>query len=117
MFNYPMNYSPATNYQSQYSAYQAQSQPINSLIRVTGIDGAKAYAMPPNSVAPLFDDQNDILYVKSTDGAGFPTIRVFKFSPIETPQPETRDYISRSEFEEFKASIKTYLKEGANNAE
>lgn len=46
---------------------------------VTGIDGAKAYQMPPNSVAALFDDANDIFYVKSTDGAGFPTIRVFDF--------------------------------------
>lgn len=40
------------------------------LIRVTGMEGAKAYQMPPNSVVPLFDADNDIMYVKSTDGAG-----------------------------------------------
>lgn len=40
------------------------------LIRVTGMDGAKAYQMPPNSVVPLFDADNDIMYVKSTDGDG-----------------------------------------------
>lgn len=57
----------------------AMQQPSNGLIRVTGIDGAKAYQMPPNSVAALFDDSYDIMYVKSTDGAGFPTIRVFDF--------------------------------------
>lgn len=57
----------------------AMQQPSNGLVRVTGIDGAKAYQMPPNSVTALFDDSYDIMYVKSTDGAGFPTIRVFDF--------------------------------------
>ena len=60
------------------------------LIRVTGMDGAKAYQMPPNSVVPLFDADNDIVYVKSTDGAGFPTIRAFAFQPIENPTPPTQ---------------------------
>lgn len=60
------------------------------LIRVTGMDGAKAYQMPPNSVVPLFDADNDIMYVKSTDGAGFPTIRAFAFQPIENPTPQAR---------------------------
>lgn len=53
------------------------------LIRVTGMDGAKAYQMPPNSVVPLFDADNDIMYVKSTDGTGFPTIRAFAFQAVE----------------------------------
>ena len=43
------------------------------------MDGAKAFQMPPNSVVALFDDSSDIFYVKSTDGAGFPTIRIFDF--------------------------------------
>lgn len=63
----------------QFNAQMPASQPSNGLIRVTGIDGAKAYQMPPNGVVALFDDANDIFYVKSTDGAGFPTIRVFDF--------------------------------------
>lgn len=68
------------------------------LIRVTGMDGAKAYQMPPNSVVPLFDADNDIMYVKSTDGAGFPTIRAFAFQPIENPTPQTQQYVTREEF-------------------
>lgn len=63
----------------QFNAQMASQQPVNGLTRVTGIDGAKAYQMPPNSVAALFDDSYDIMYVKSTDGAGFPTIRIFDF--------------------------------------
>lgn len=52
------------------------------LIRVTGLEGAKAYQMSANSVVPLFDANEDIMYIKSTDGAGFPTIRTFSFMPI-----------------------------------
>ena len=68
------------------------------LIRVTGMDGAKAYQMPPNSVVPLFDADNDIMYVKSTDGAGFPTIRAFAFQPVENPTPQAQQYVTREEF-------------------
>ena len=75
------------------------------LIRVTGIDGAKAYQMPPNSVVPLFDADNDIMYVKSTDGAGFPTIKTFSFSPYEVAQQTNNDYVTRAEFEELKGMI------------
>ena len=51
--------------------------------------------MPPNSVVPLFDADNDIMYVKSTDGAGFPTIRAFAFQPIENKPEPARQYVTR----------------------
>lgn len=83
------------------------------LIRVTGMEGAKAYQMPPNSVVPLFDADNDIMYVKSTDGAGFPTIRTFAFQPIENKQEPEQQYVTR---EEFDAAMK-HLREAIGNGE
>lgn len=84
-----------------------QQEPCQNLIRVNGIDGAKAYQMPANSTVALFDSNNDIMYVKSTDGAGFPSIRTFSFTETkeETKQAETTDYISRKEFEDFKKEL------------
>lgn len=82
------------------------------LIRVTGMDGAKAYQMPPNSVVPLFDADNDIMYVKSTDGAGFPTIRAFAFQPIENPTPQTQQYVTREEFNDTLAKLKEAISNG-----
>lgn len=110
MFN---NYNPMTNqfmmnsYQNQMNQMQNQYQPQNqSLIRVTGIDGAKAYPMQPNSVVPLFDNDNDIMYIKTTDGAGFPTIKAFSFAPYElTPSKNSNDFVTRAEFEELKGMI------------
>lgn len=69
-----------------YMQRMGWQQPM-SLTRVTGIDGARAYQMPPNSTAALFDGGQDLMYIKSTDGAGFPTIRIFAFRPVEeTPE-------------------------------
>lgn len=84
-----------------------QQEPQQSLIRVNGIDGAKAYQMPANSTVALFDNNEDIMYVKTTDGAGFPSVRSFKFVEMtqETKQSEKVDYISREEFEEFKKEL------------
>lgn len=49
-------------------------QPVHGFVYVTGIEGARAYPMPPNSEMPLFDSTSDTMFIKTTDGAGFPTI-------------------------------------------
>lgn len=95
-------YNPQMNNQQIFP----QEQPQN-LIRVNGIDGAKAYQMNANSTVALFDSNEDIMYIKNTDGAGFPSIRMFKFEEVNeiTKIEEKQDYISRKEFEEFKKEI------------
>lgn len=79
-----MAYNPALympqSYQTMYQQQQYQP-PINGLVSVTGIEGAKAYQLPPNSAMPLFDANSDVLYLKTTDAAGYPTIREFEFKP------------------------------------
>lgn len=85
---------------------QPQEQTQN-LIRVNGIEGAKAYQMPANSTVALFHSNDDIMYVKSTDGAGFPSIRTFAFTEVKEQNKPIQqvDYISREEFEEFKKEL------------
>ena len=99
--------------QMQQFQQRAQMQQGMQLIRVTGMDGAKAYQMPPNSVVPLFDADNDIMYVKSTDGAGFPTIRAFAFQPVEDKQEPEQQYVTR---DEFNTAMK-HLREAIGNGE
>lgn len=98
-FNYNI-----TEVKRMYNYYNNQQ-----LIRVTGLDGAKAYQMTPNSAVALFDGNEDIFYIKTTDGAGFPTIRAFKFEPIET-NTSSVEYVSRSEFEALRKEIREYGK-------
>lgn len=83
--------------------YGMFQQPVNCLISVSGIDGARSYQLPPGSSVPLFDANEDIMYVKTTDAGGYPTIRAFKFEEISTN--DKQDFITRKEFEELKEMI------------
>ena len=98
-----MGYSP----QSPQNMFSPQVEPAQNLIRVNGVDGAKAYQMPANSTVALFDANEDIMYIKTTDGAGFPAIMLFRFEELkqETAQEVKQDYISRQEFEDFKTEF------------
>lgn len=95
-------YNPQMNNQQIFPQEQTQN-----LIRVNGIDGAKTYQMPANSTVALFDCNEDIMYIKTTDGAGFPSIRTFNFAEITQNENSSgsQDYISRQEFEEFKKEL------------
>jgi hypothetical protein len=106
----PMNYG-GTGYPPpalmQTAPSQAPAAPVD-LIRVTGMEGARAYQMPPNSRAPLFDDTDDIVIFKTTDGAGFPSYRRARLAWIDDTQPAQPvnvDYVTRAEFEELKEAF------------
>lgn len=129
MYN-PYNYSPGINniginpYMTTQPLQNNNMQPAvasqsNELIRVTGVDGAKAYQMPPNSITALFDSSEDIFYVKSTDGAGFPTIKAYQFTEIQEQAKQNvqmTDYISREEFEQFKQEVMNNGKQSVSTA-
>lgn len=110
------NFNPYQNNISQNNNFSTQVQQ-NNLIRVTGIDGAKAYQMSPNSSVALFDSESDILYVKTTDGAGFPTIRTFRFEPIEDVPKAQDAYITRDEFDALKQEVEKYGKQFVQRTE
>lgn len=85
-----------------YMQRMGWQQPM-SLIRVTGIEGARVYQMPPNSTAALFDGGQDLMYIKSTDGAGFPTIRTFAFTAVEDVQ-ESR-YATKADLQALREEL------------
>ena len=78
---------------------------------VTGLDGAKAYLqkMPANSSAILMDNNENIFYSvkKDTNGMAFP-IAIGKFT-LETEQEQTASYVTKKDFEDFKAELKSLL--------
>lgn len=113
MYGNPSYYQPAWQqpsnpYTDRLAQMQMASQPQpvrDGLIRVTGMDGARAYQMPPNSAVALFDGSQDVFYVKTTDGAGFPTIRAYAFAPVQDQSQPQADYVTRAEFDELKEMI------------
>lgn len=62
---------------------QAQYQPPTQVTRVNGENGAKAYQLPPNSSILLLDESAPVVWLKTTDGAGYPTITPYDIKPVE----------------------------------
>lgn len=86
---------------NQYQMQPNAQQPVHGFVYVTGLEGAKAYPMPPNSEMPLFDSNGDVLYIKTTDGAGYPTITVCdckRREPVNVGN-QTAEYVTKDEFE------------------
>lgn len=100
--NYQYGYQQGMQ-QMPYSGYgQMNMQPVNGLVSVTGMDGAKAYQMPPNSKMPLFDESEDLLYLKTTDAAGYPTVKTFRFEPVEQRNGyQQGDFVTRQEYNDL----------------
>lgn len=97
-----MNYSNPYMY-GGFGGYDRPPQQTQQLIKVSGLDGAKAYALPANSSVALFHESENLMYVKTTDGAGFPTIRTFRFEEMQTAPQEAVDmsaYVTKAELEE-----------------
>ena len=92
-------YSPLPQYQStnpyapnygQNQALQTQIVPTTQIVKVNGENGARAYQMAQNSSVLLLDEAEPIVWVKTTDGAGFPTIVPYRIEKIEN-QPKQQE--------------------------
>lgn len=77
-------------------------------IQVAGIEGARNQIVQPGHTAWMMDNNSPVFYVKSVDGMGSATFKVFQFAEIapealnpaqnqkNTPNP---DYVTRAEFD------------------
>lgn len=66
------------------------------IIKVNGRGGADAYQMPPNAQALLLDETQPILWLKQTDGAGYPTVTAYDIKPHEeAPVPDMKSLEER----------------------
>ncbi len=74
----------------------------NSINWVQGIEGAKAFQLPPSSNVMMLDSENDgIFYIKVSDNVGMCNLRIFKFEEITAQQakPNMDEYVKKSELE------------------
>ena len=102
---YQPMYYPTQNQQQFQNQPQVQAPPINnSIIWVQGEAAAKSYPIAPNSSVPLWDSEANVIYIKSADMSGMPSIKVLDYTmrdvtartPEISPQSEfaTKDDIS-----------------------
>ena len=56
---------------------------VDLVMPVHGIEGAKSYQIGPNCRVPLFDDSEDIMYIKQVDANGYPlSLKAYRFEEI-----------------------------------
>lgn len=110
---YPL-YGAQNQMQMQQNPQMIQPQQSNSILWVQGEAGAKAWAVAPNQTVTLMDSENPVLYLKSADMSGVPSMRIFDLvernskpsaPSVTAPQIDMSNYITRKEFDEYKASM------------
>lgn len=120
--NFPVAYQPAQIYYPQmpaqsnaYSMNQGVSTPQptqnNSIIWVQGEAGAKSYLVAPNTTVQLWDSEEQVIYLKSADASGMPSMRVLDYTVREPNLPSNNividedKYISKNEYSTLERKI------------
>ena len=68
--------------------YQTPQQHTSTQVaRVTGESGARAYSLAPNSSVLLMDETAPIVWLKTTDSAGYPSLQPYSISPYNPEEP------------------------------
>jgi len=96
----------------QPQAYSPASILGPQLNKVHGLDGAKQFVTQANAMYALFDDDNDVMYIKVTDANNYPvSLKRYRFYEEEEPSPQAiPEYVTKTEFEEFKKMpVETYV--------
>lgn len=74
-------FNPYPQY-SQIPQNQPNSSPqqANGIIWVQGEGGAKSYLVAPNTTVQLWDSESQVIYLKSADSMGMPSMRVLDYT-------------------------------------
>lgn len=92
--------------------------PQNNPIWVQGEEGAKGYMVARNSSVVLWDSENPVIYLKSADENGVPSMRIFdlkermsfpKELPAGAPPVPNIEYITRGEFDALRDKLNELL--------
>ena len=102
MYPYQTPYLPQLRQQSQSIQYVNNKQ------------SAEAYQLAPNSSVILMDSNQARFYMKQTDASGMATLKAYDFKEAKEERPE--EYVTKAEFEKFKASMKGVRHESTNDA-
>lgn len=76
------NYFPAG-----YQYYQPQQQ-NNGITWVQGEAAAKSFFVAPNTTVPLWDSEAQVIYLKSADASGMPSMKIIDYTVRDAQMPK-----------------------------
>lgn len=107
---FPMTYQPQQMYYPQMQSQGQQQQNTNNLIWVSGEAGAKAYLVAPNTTVTLWDSEDKVIYLKSADATGMPSMKILDYSirnnsPQETASDAHSEFATKVDVESIRKDI------------
>ena len=119
--NVQNNQQPYQQQQPQMQNPQPTMQMQSNIEYVNGIEGAKAFILPPNTQKLLLDSDNAFFYIKTTDTQGKPSVRRFRYIDIDAeqqaemqkqePQQPQPLYVTLQQYQEVLDTLDTLRKE------
>lgn len=104
------NYFPA-GYQPYYPTQNPMQNPMQNnaqptqntgFIWVSGEAGAKSYMVAPNTTVQLWDSDENVIYIKSADASGMPSMKVLDYTIRKTSESKNKinnhaDFVTKDE--------------------
>ena len=103
---FPVSYQPVYQapYQPQAQTQQAQQ---SGLIWVQGETAAKSYLVAPGSTVQLWDSEEKVIYLKSADASGMPSMKVLDYTIRgEEQEKPAEEYATKAEVAALAEKIK-----------
>ena len=108
-----------------YQPYFQQPQPqpqTNSIIWVQGEAGAKSYMVGPNQTVQLWDSEDQVIYLKSADASGMPSMKILDYKIRNNGVAQERSqsvldsdkYVTKEEFTALQKKVEQWLKKPSN---
>ena len=119
---YPQYQQPLQQQIPQISQMpQMQQQPqTTGIIWVSGEAGARGYMVAPNTTVQLWDSDQQVIYLKSADASGMPSLKILDYTirdqaPKNTPMSVSNvaavnpsDYVTKTEFDDLKMKFEAF---------
>ena len=106
-FNGYPNYQQMNAYQQPYQQQRQQS----GVIWVQGEAAAKSYLVAPGSTVALWDSEEKVIYLKSADVSGMPSMKILDYTIRGGEKAEPlKEYATKSELAALEEKVKELSK-------
>lgn len=104
--------SPSVQFQPNATQNGLQQATMPHAIEyVNGVEGAKAYLIPPNSTKLLMDSDGDYFYIKTANPQGQANVKIYKYEEVtqstskDNAEKKTVKYATMEDIEAIKEEI------------
>lgn len=95
---YPQYQTPAVQNQ--------QPQTNNGIIWIQGgITGANSYLVGPNTTVALWDSESPIIYLKTSDASGKPSMKILDYTVREEPSKNEANFMTKDDLKDIQEKL------------